>query len=193
MRPSPMNHSMPRFGLVLAALALAGCSSIPLMGPGSMELQIKGVELEEVTSLFVIVGDQEDLADVEEPRTIEKVVLPERQSKYATFGQFKPVKGKNWVFQQRVLKPSHPQIDVSLEEEEPELTVEIDRDILEPRPQLAAAVVVNCGERGWHAYPLIPRSQIESIDTLKLEVRGITISIAGSSKASKDLPVAPPK
>lgn len=193
MRPSQMKHMMRPFGLLLVSLALAGCSSIPLIGSNSLEITIQGVELDEVVSLFVIVGAAEDLGDVDDQRTIEKVVLPERQSKYVTFAQFKPVKAKTWTLKQRVLQSANDKVEVSSEDDAPELTVEVDRDLLEPFPQLNVVVAVNCGALGWAAYPRIQSAEIGNVDELKLEVRGNRISLAGSTKAQKGGPVSVPK
>jgi hypothetical protein len=155
-----------------------------------MDLTIRGVELDEVTSLYVIVG--EDLSDVDDARTIEQAVMPGRQSKYASFAQFKPTKDKVWLFTQRMLNPNDPKVEYSIEKKKPELLVEIDRALLEARPALCIAVLVNCGARGWHSYPRIQGAQISSVDSMTLEVRGPTITIAGSSK-SADIPIALPK
>jgi hypothetical protein len=157
-----------------------------------MELTVHGVELDEVVSIYMIVGDEADLSDLDDARTVEKVVRPERQGKYVTFAQFKPKKDKNWVFTQSMLKPESPKVEVSLAGKAPDIKFEIGRGLLEAHPQLSAAVVVNCGARGWGAYPRISSSQIRSVDALKLEVRGSTISLAGTSKQAA-VPTSVPK
>jgi len=179
-----MKQLIRTLGLLLVVATFFGCGSIPFMGPGSMDLSVRGVELDEVVSIYLIVGDDADLADIDDPRTIEKVVRPERHGKYVTFGQFKPRKGQSWTLEQRLLKPSHPDIEVSLSKKEAKLEVEIDRKLLESHPQLAIAVVVNCGNLGWGAYQHITSFQIGSIDSMKLDVRGPTITLADSSTDS---------
>lgn len=179
-----MKHLAWLAALALASLALSACSSIPFMGPGSMDVKIRGVELDEVVSVYLIIADDADLADVDDPRTIEKIVRPERHGKYVTFGQYRPVKGQSWTFEQRLLKPSHDLVDVSQAKKAPELEVEIDRELLESHPQLSMAIVVNCGNQGWGAYPRITSSQIGKTDSIKLDIRGPTISLADSSNQS---------
>ena len=167
-----------------AALLLGACSSIPFMGPGSHDLTIRGVQLDEVVSIYLIVGDEPDLADLEDPRTIEKVVRPERQAKYVTFAQFKPQKGEAWSLQTRALNPTHKAVEVELSKKGPEVSVSIDRELIESRPQLCAAVIVNCGNKGWGASQKITRFELESVGKLTLEVRSNVVSRVGASSGA---------
>ena len=179
-------HQLIRLAaIMLASAALVACSSIPFMGPGSMDLSVRGVELDGVVSIYLIVGEDADLADAESDTTIEKLVYPDRQKKYVTFAQFKPVEpkaGEPWKIEQRLLNPNNKLIEVSVAKKAPDLHVEIDRKLLEAHPGLAALVLVNCGIKGWGAAQKITRSEIESIGSMELEVRGPTISKVGVAK-----------
>jgi hypothetical protein len=189
-----MKHWIVLVGLALAALALPGCSSLPFMGPGSMDVTLRGVELDGVVSVYVIVGDEAELTDIDDPRTIDKVVDPKRHDKYLSFGQFKAEqKDKTWVFQQRALRPNHPLVDIVVAKKSPTIEVEIDRELLEAHPQLSAAFVVNCGSQGWGAYPRITAAQIANTGSMELDLRGPTISLHGQGEDAAIPPIGTPR
>ena len=150
-----------------------------------MDLTAKGVELDGVVSIYLIVGDEGDLADLDSEKTIEKLVHPDRQKKYLTFGQFKPIApkaGEAWRLDQRLLNPNNKDIEVALAKKAPNLEVEIQRKLLKSQPGVAAVLLINCGSKGWAASQKITKFEIESLGKLELEVRGTAINKVGSSK-----------
>src|SRR5204862_6005153 len=99
----------------------------------------------------LIVGDNNDLADLENEKTIDRVVSLDRQPQYITFGQFKPRPGSPWSLQQMLLKTDEEKVEVKIAKKAPDLKIEIHRKVLEARPDLAAVLVVNCRSKGWGA------------------------------------------
>lgn len=166
--------------LALAALfAGASCSSIPFMGPGEFVAQLQGAQLDEVVSVYVIVADDADLADLEDPRTLDKLVRPERQAKYVSFVQLKPSLTDAWRFEVKAANPTHKAVEIKPSAKAAELKVVIDRTLLEARPQLAMAVITNCGPKGWGASSKISRTELENVGRIELEIRGLAVNRVG--------------
>ncbi len=166
--------------LALAALlACASCSSIPFMGPGEFTAQLRGAQLDEVVSVYVIVADDADFADLADPRTLDKLVRPERQAKYVSFVQLKPTLTDGWRFEVRAANPTHKAVQLKPNAKAAELRVIIDRGLLEARPQLAVAVLTNCGPKGWGASSKISRTELENVNRIELEIRGLAVNRVG--------------
>jgi hypothetical protein len=184
--PTPLRRSalpawvrnLPLLVLTVLVAALgAGCQMV--MGPGTFNAKLKGAQLDEVVSLYIVVADDADLADLEDPRTIDKLVRPERQAKYVTFAQLKPTLGATWLFEVKSANPTHKSVKLKPNAKTAEFTVGIDRTLLEARPNLALAVLVNCGPKGWGASTKISKTEIENIGRIELEVRGLAINRVG--------------
>ncbi len=176
--------SLRRFGgaaaLALTALLCgSSCSSIPFMGPGEFVAQLQGAQLDEVVSVYVIVADDADLADLEDPRTLDKLVRPERQAKYVSFVQLKPTLTDGWRFEVKAANPTHKAVEIKPNAKGPELRVVVDRGLLEARPQLAMAVITNCGPKGWGASSKISRTELENVGRIELEIRGLAVNRVG--------------
>lgn len=163
----------------LALLTCAGCSSIPFLGPGEFVAKLNGAQLDEVVSVYVIVADDADLADLEDPKTLDKLVRPERQAKYVSFVQLKPTLGAGWLFEVKAANPTHKSIEIEPNPKAAELRVIVDRALLEARPQLALAVLTNCGPKGWGASSKISRTEIENVGRIDLEIRGLAVNRVG--------------
>ncbi len=189
-----MKHLLWPAALALASMTLFACKSMPFMGPGCLVLTVRGLELDDVASIYLIVGAEADLADLESKNTINRVVLPDRQKKYITFGQFTAKFENRWRLQPLLLKTDAEMVEVEVLEDDPnQLRVEIHRELLESHGTLAAVVVVNCKTEGWGACEVITSSQIRNIDDMELDLRGATISVHDKSSGSIPLPVAVPK
>jgi hypothetical protein len=164
---------------LLTLLTCAGCSSIPFLGPGEFVAKLNGAQLDEVVSVYVIVADDADLADLEDPKTLDKLVRPERQAKYVSFVQLKPTLGEGWLFEVKAANPTHKSIEIKPNPKAAELRVIVDRALLEARPQLALAVLTNCGPKGWGASSKISRTEIENVGRIDLEIRGLAVNRVG--------------
>ncbi len=188
-----MRHLLWVVALALASMTLFACQSIPFMGPGCLVLTVRGIELEDVVSIYLIVGDEVDLADLANEKTIDRVVLPPQQQKYVAFGQYKPRHGKSWTLEQLLLKTDQEVVGVAVSKKAPNLEVEIHRELLDARPTLAAVIVVNCRSSGWGASEVIKSSVIRNIDDMELDLRGTRITVHDKSSGSMALPTGVPE
>lgn len=165
---------------LLASVLLAACQMVSgVMGPGTFEAKLNGAQLDEVVSVYLVVGDEADFSDMNDPRTIDKLVRPERQAKYVSFTQLKPALGEGWRFQVKAANPTHKSVVVKPGKKGPDATLSIDRELLAARPTLAMAVLVNCGTKGWGTSAKISRAEIENIETLQFEIRGTAVNRVG--------------
>lgn len=178
MRFSPSSSLRRRFFARIAALSLlftlplvaAGCG---VLGAGSFDLAIAGEQPVEIQSLFVIVGDEADLAESDSPSTIGNLVRPDRHRKYRTFGQFKPMAnagGDAWLWEVKNVAPAHPEITFTPSEEGLLLEVSFGREVFDTHPQSCLVVICHYGGKEWKAEKLLG-PELENSKELAIEVR----------------------
>jgi len=161
--------------LVVSSAAITGCGSlsIPGLGAGSFDLGIAGEQPEKIKSLFVIVGDEGDLAESDAPGTIANLVRPDRHRKYRTFAQFKPIAneaGDGWLWDTKNIAPQHPEIEFLPSLEALQLDVAFGRKVFDTHPQSCLVVLVHYGGKDWKAEKLLG-PELENSKQLQIEVR----------------------
>ena len=156
-------HLRVEFAAVFVFLALlTGCSSIPFLGPGSFELNISSDVPSEISSVFVIVGDDADV-DISNPRKMSDIVRPANQRKYRTFAQFDPTETDGvWSWRERAMKPTHVNVTCGPSEEGLNLILKLNRKIFEARPDTCVVVAALYSNREWRAEK-VPASVLQQV------------------------------
>lgn len=157
---------LSRLAGLSALFALQSCA----LFRSPYDLEMAAHQMDKVVSVFLVVTEEGNLEGWDDEDKRKDLVAPANQSKALTFVQFQPEKrGSVWDFKDLGATTTDPGIEYEASEDEPVIFVEIDRDLLESQPELAAAVVIN-GLEGWDAV-LVRSSEIKSSDGHRVEVR----------------------
>ena len=146
--------------LVFSGCFLSGCGIGKLFSPSDYEVTVESPTRGDVTSVYVVVGNEPDLA-TKSQEEIADLVNPKKLAKYHVYTQFNPRADGQGL--ERVGTPKeHPQIQIEESTDGPNsiLSVEIDEDFLVIWTQAAVVVPVQYSDGHWNAH-LIPAAVMQ--------------------------------
>jgi len=141
--PTPQSNRKSWLAGLLAAGLLTACSS-------TFAFHVQSSSPAEVGSAFVLFGKDSNFRGKQRSADIVKLIQPAELNNYAGYTEYKfefTDTGATWVqLSERLPK----EIDVELDPEEPGvLAFDLDRDLLEMRPELGIAIVVRTAQNGY--------------------------------------------
>jgi hypothetical protein len=157
--------------LALFSMGLTGCGILPSK---PFDLELRGGSADRVQSVFVIVGKEGDLEAARDPATIPDLIHPGNRGRYDAYAQYNPTGGGLPAWEQRSLELKSQMVELSLDEKTGALSIEIDKDLLETRPDAAAVVVASFKDGSWKAQ-LIGAPELDAGKGLILELSGTSL------------------
>jgi hypothetical protein len=139
---------------VTLALWCGACASMNPFAKKSFTLTLEGGKLDEVASVFLIVGDAPALKDASaaDSAAVARLVRLDVRSQYRSLAQFNPAPDPKAAWQQMFSKPENT--NVSYKVKGSNLSIDVERDLLETNPQSAIGVVVDFGAAGWRGFTI---------------------------------------